>query len=101
MAGFCVSSKHSTGGCCDMEGRLRTIVDEVLYGETERADRQGYQIMGVSPIQHFYDLAMDRQGRILIENAENREAAWGAGAFLAFVPVAVLAVLALTWVMSW
>ena len=72
-----------------MEGRMRTVVDEILYGETERSDRRSYAIRGESPIW---------QGRILInqiENVENREAAWGAAAFLIFVPLAVLGVVAL------
>ena len=77
-----------------MEGRLRTIVDEILYGAIERSDRQGYPIL----------VPIWTQGRILInqiENVENREAAIGALAFLAFVAVATPAVVLLSKVMGW
>ena len=53
----------------EMEGRLMTIVDEVLYGEVQRADRQSYPIRGESPIW--------TQGRILINQIEPGEPGGG------------------------
>ena len=53
--------------------------------------------------QHHMGL-QNNPGRILIhqiENVENREAAWGAAAFLLFVPLATLVVVLLSKVMGW